>query len=739
MKAALSVRFFISLICVISLLIGAPNPLMSESYETPANTSLSLSDLAVPEEIGKVQERFSGNGSRTIIQIQDIHAHIVAQQNIAAVLERLRTVFGIEKVALEGAWARTNLPKSQAITTSREKQLLAQTLLDDDRISGPAFAAIMSPQSMMLIGVEDEAAYEKNRAIFLGHLGKIEEINMKLTAYHGRLRELQKSAWNPELLAFANAFGQFREVPDLAKFFPVLIEAAEIHGIPVDDLGQIVLIRDIMALEKFSQREQLTREIKHLMRDYKNTPWTLEELIRGGKIPPEKFGYYPEIKKMVKLFEMRDKISLQDLTAQIETLIGRILEKLLQKPEEQTLWEQAERFYLAKRLLLLQASPADVKSFEEEKTLLETELAGTDLSEALTISLNFYDVVKKRDEIFFDKLINDPALAGNVVIVTGGFHTDGLSQRFRDAGISYITITPDLGDGTMNEKLYNERMAERISSPTPEVKSGAALNPTSGFEEGQKNAETSMLSELRNAIAWIDDKFPPSYEALLQTRDVRQAKKVFLGETVTVPKSAQITQLAREGRIVRGVPPGASVTASELRVSEFIAKPRAEQLETVKGWLAQGMERREKAMLVSSVGILSNLLSQEKTTELLEEVMRAGDIIALAQDILAAEMPEFFTSMRGMDRFEARDIDAMIGTSPRFQRLAKKHPFAIMQNGRPGGTYVVLPEKPVSLVLFRIITLNPSLYQAAKDPAFLALLEDLVGEILSQEISSKAA
>ena len=326
--------------------------------------------------------------------------------------------------------------------------------------------------------------------------------------------------------------------------------------------------------------------------------------------------------------------------------------------------------------------------------------------------------------------------AGNVAIVTGGFHTDGLSECFRNAGISYITITPDLGGGAMNVKLYNERMKENR-----ETGNGERLTKSFNVSRSTPSvsAENQTLSELRNAIAWVDDKFPPSYEILLQTKDARQAKKAFLGESVTVSKSARITQLAREGRIVRGVQPGASVTASELRVGEFSAKPRTEQLETVKGWLAQGMERREKAMLVSSVGILSNMLSQEKTIQLLEEVIRSGDIIALAQDIPTTEMQEIFTSMRGIDRFEVKDIETLIETAPRFQRLAKKHPFAIMQNGRPGGTYVVLPEKPVSLVLFRIITLNPSLYQAAKDPAFLALLEDLVGEIISGEIVQQAA
>jgi hypothetical protein len=139
-------------------------------------------------------------------------------------------------------------------------------------------------------------------------------------------------------------------------------------------------------------------------------------------------------------------------------------------------------------------------------------------------------------------------------------------------------------------------------------------------------------------------------------------------------------------------------------------------------------------MLVSSVSILARILSEEKAVKLLEKAVTNGDIVALAQDVPAEKIPEILSSMRGVDRFEATDIAMLIEKTPRFQRLAKKRPFAIMENGRLSEAYVVLPEESISLVLFRIITLNPSLYQAAKNPAFLALLQDLVAEILSQEL-----
>lgn len=723
-------EFSAALLFLSVALTAAPLVLRSETSEPGAEASLALSNLAVPEDIGKAQERFTaGPATRTIIQIQDVHANATAQQNIAAILERLRAVFGIQKSALEGAWVATSLSNSHAIPTSREKQLLAGTLLDDDLISGPVYAAIMSPEPITLLGIEDETSYEKNRALFLAHLGKAAAIDGKLKAYGASLQESQRTTWGPELLAFGNAFGKFRESSDLGKFVPLLLETSDALGVISSDLTQVLLLKDIMALEKNFVKERLETEIQQVIKKYKNRPWTLEELIRGGKIPPEEIGFYPEIKKLTRLYQLRDKLSLRDLMSQIGTLTGRILEKLVKTPEESALWERTERFYLSKKILLLQATPDDMKAYDGEKSLLEAEVAKAGLAEPLALSIAFYEEVKKRDEIFFQKIMTDPALAGDIAVVTGGFHTDGLSQKFRAAGVSYITITPELGGTTMNEKLYNARMAEPYKDPVFAKKQRPGL-------DGVAN---QTLSELRNVIATVDKNFPPAYEILKQTKDVRKAAARFSENAVAVSMPERISHLSRERRIVPEHKVGTAVNVSELRVSEFMAKPRSEQMETVRNWMAQAPEGRGKAMLVSSVGILARMLSEERAVKLLGEAVSNGDIVALAQDVPVTETPEILSSMRGIDRFEATNIPMLLEGTSRFQRLAKKRPFAIMENGHPGGAYVVLPEKPVSLVLFRIITLNPSLYQAARDPAFLALLQDLVTEILSQTLPGKAA
>ena len=59
------------------------------------NISLSLktlplvNEISVPENLGKIQQRFQGNKERIVIHIQDSHANYEAQKNYAGILQKL--------------------------------------------------------------------------------------------------------------------------------------------------------------------------------------------------------------------------------------------------------------------------------------------------------------------------------------------------------------------------------------------------------------------------------------------------------------------------------------------------------------------------------------------------------------------------------------------------------------------------------------------------------------------------
>lgn len=699
---------------------------------------LPVQDLAIDETLGKVEERFAlpskSQGEvndRVVIQIQDVHANYTAQENIAAILEHLNMVCGIEKVALEGAWSATSFPKSRSIPTSREKQLLARSLLDEDLISGPAYAAILASSPLTLLGIEDPVFYEKNRKLYLDHLPKIPAIEAKLETYAKQLEDSKKNTWNYQLFDFGKAVGKFRDTLDLESFFQKLTRTANGLSINYSDLGQIVLIKEIIALEKDIPKDRLKSEIKKLLREYKNSTWTLEELIRGGKLAPEKVGFYPELTKITKLYKLRDQVSLRDLTNQIETLIGRILWVLIKTPAEKSLWDKSERFYLAKRILLLQATPSDLESFEKEKDPLQTELQEAGLADAMNLAVRFYAVVKERDRIFYEKLVNDPVFSGPIAIVTGGFHTAGLSERLRAAGIPYITISPDLGETASNEKLYVKRMTE----DAPSKMSTDSITRPGGIPPSPSESQT--LSELRNNIEGADEQFVAAYDILLQTKNVRKAVNAFEGALVAVSPAEKISALKAHGKLRRGSP-GKTITTSQLRQKEFLKKSREDQLQAVRLWLEEAPETHVRAMLVSSASTVKQMLDRKSVPQLVEQLFQNGDTLVLLDDLPPARMPELFIG-RGVERLKADDLDAMVQASPTFQDLAKKHPFAIMKNGYQNNTYVVLPEHPSSLILYRLVTLNSDLYQAAKNPEFLSLLESLVSEIFSQDFVGQSA
>src|SRR5664279_2689313 len=107
----------------------------------------------------------------------------------------------------------------------------------------------MSSEPIMLVGIEEEGLYEKNRALFLAHLKEDPEIQEKLQVYGRTLENSERSLWGADLLAFGSAWGKFRETTDLGNFFPVLLKTAEAQGAETADLAQSMLLRDIMALE----------------------------------------------------------------------------------------------------------------------------------------------------------------------------------------------------------------------------------------------------------------------------------------------------------------------------------------------------------------------------------------------------------------------------------------------------------------------------------------------------------
>ncbi|MFZ5802430.1 MAG: hypothetical protein ACOY3K_04885 [Candidatus Omnitrophota bacterium] len=454
--------------------------------------SLSLKDFAVPESLGKISERFEGASSdRTIIQIQDVHAHYTAQENIAAILDQLNAVYDLQTVALEGGWSATSLPQSWSLPSSRGKYLLAQNLLQDAYIGGPVYAALFSQKPITLVGIEDRELYLKNRDIYLKYLADKERIDLLLKKASQDIHQLKQTAFNPELAAFDAKRVEFLAGKKAESFLPYLITKAGERSVDLAAYPQIALFKEILTLEAGLDAEKLKSEAARLMDSLPKGRITFEEALRAGKFSEEKLAYYSQTRLYRDIMKRQDELSHQDFFAEIEALTAQVEGALTATDAEKALAVRAKTFALIETLASFKATPADIRKYEAEEASVQAEAAGLGLTDPLALAADFYRLAKQRDEIFFKKITTEEPLGKDIAVVTGGFHTDGLSELFRHAGISYIVVTPDLGKESMSEKLYFSRM--------------------------QSIPMTQTLSSEGNRYALLDEPFAQAVEGLEAT------------------------------------------------------------------------------------------------------------------------------------------------------------------------------------------------------------------------------
>lgn len=662
MKPPFLLKGFLSLTLLLSQVV----------YSSP-ETPLPIENFAVPESLGKIETRRPLQSNRWVIHIQDVHAHFAAQENISAIVDQLNAVYGIKTVAIEGGWGETTFPQSWGLPNSREKQMLARALLEEDYITGPAYAALFSPMPIQLIGIEDEALYEENRAFFLRHLERRKEIEGLLQSYQDKISAEKQSSYSPGLLSFDTSLSEFREGKKAEKFIPKLLELAQSKGVELTLFDQIQLFKEALSLEKSLDKEKLNAEAKRLLEPYKRKRLSFEELLRSGLLDEEKISFYPETEKYVKITKLRDKILYREFFDEIESLIDAVKAKMIENEEQKALSEKSERFFLAKKFLLFQATPDDLRKIEAAKDLFLSELSAEGLGFAFDFAVDFYEAAKHRDEIFFDKITTDPRLSGNIAVVTGGFHTEGLSERFENSGISYMVVTPHLGEDTMNEELYFKRLQEPI--------------------------EAEALANVRNRpFGRFDSRFPQGISALISKQDIRIAVKIVFPKTVFRQTSKVVS----------------NDQAFDPKVFEALSPEK--QLEQARSWadrvqipyllmfdvkdLRTLLETQDAKTFFNENLAVNNkgLLSYEDPTLIPTEALSAHNI----KRVIAANLNEL------MKRDDVlRPYKDFLETN-RIAAIAKSEdllPESILK----------LPVDPLSFKLFALILANPDLYEAAKN------------------------
>ncbi len=684
-----------------TLLLLPQTFLSAETAET-----LQIENLTVPKTLGKIEDRFQGTSTRWVIQIQDVHAHVTAQENIAAIVDHLNAVYGLQVLGLEGGWSTTRFSESWGLPSSREKQMLARGLLEDAQITGPAYAALFSQSPLQLIGIEDEALYQENRAQYLKHLASRGPALEKTETLEKRLLQEKAALYNAKLKKFDDALMKFQEGKKPEIFFPLLLSELSAADVTIQDLPQMLLFKDAFDKEQALDKTKLEAESKRLMETFKRKRLSFEELLKSGFIPEEQLARYPAASAYLELLRLQDKIAFRVFFAELEAAVSRLKDKLFSSDEERLLDARWNRFVIAKSLLSFEATPKVLAAFQAQESGIRQEAAEAGLVDELSLALDFYSLVSKRDAVFFEKLTQQPVLSeSNTVVVTGGFHTEGLSQHLRDAGISYLVITPELGETPPDQRLYYKRLTDDI-------------------------AGKQTLSETQNRF------FTPAFDgAFVQG-------VLFLQKEKNIPAAIALVAESFTGGASESSP---SSSADTVTWETFQTWERSRQLEWVRGVLAHTRDNNIRLYLLASQSVLNDLIREpagQKIWETVREERNNTVVVVLenpgdiSSDLLGGKFK--------VERFQASSLEEA-SASPkfksRFQPALAQNLFAVIlpeNTAAPDKRMMALKKHPVSL-FYRLFLSNPDLRLLANQDGFLDLLKDLLEEIGGLDLLQKAA
>ncbi len=202
---------------------------------------------------------------------------------------------------------------------------------------------------------------------------------------------------------------------------------------------------------------------------------------------PKGFSFkdYPNLSKYFGIEILKSELNSSDLFGEIEHLTARLLDQLAKTKEEKELLSIYQEYLLLTKLFMLElernefvklkekendVKPSALieriqkiaipkKSSERQQENIAPILETKDVDHFYEEALNFYEIAHAREQVMFEKMLSKMKETGktNAILVTGGFHSEGLKDQMKEKGISYVIVAPRISELTA-DKTYEHVM-----------------------------------------------------------------------------------------------------------------------------------------------------------------------------------------------------------------------------------------------------------------------------------------
>jgi hypothetical protein len=494
MQAAITRWLLAFSLCLSSTVWANADETEQSTLAVPAQgpRTFNLNEWHVPDTYGSIKEVYKGSSSKTVVYIQDAHCNFEAQQNNANILQDLVRNYGVHLVAVEGSTGIIDTTPFAQFPDKDIKTEVATYFMKKGRITGPEYLSITSDLSFRIFGIEDEKMYKINYDAFIKSLDLKTTAQAVISEFDKYASILKANLFTPELKEIDKVLADYKSNDmSFSGYADFLAASAASHSTDLAKYPNFVLQRKAKALEEETdfkavdqERSSLIGRLEKAANKKQISDLVVKSLsFRMGKIGADEFYFflrdlaaksrigisrYKNLSTYIDHLEVYSKIDTSALFIECDRLAEDIHQQLFKNPEQRQLASIIKELGFLTDLFELKLSSDDLLYYRSHKGDLNSSrfvsffnqftgqfgIPHLDRERFSTIDRDtaviedFYDAAKKRDTILVHNAVKKMESDAEelAVLVTGGFHTEGITDELKRLGYSYVVVTPRITD-----------------------------------------------------------------------------------------------------------------------------------------------------------------------------------------------------------------------------------------------------------------------------------------------------
>ncbi|HTL47934.1 MAG TPA: hypothetical protein VL688_07705, partial [Verrucomicrobiae bacterium] len=559
--------------------------------ETPAFLNIDIpSDLAQVEEIYEAPPKVD---PRLIIHIQNAHGNYEAQLKIKKLLKHLYSTYGFRLFFVEGAVERLNPDYLRLFPDNKHNLDVADQLAREGKLTGAEFFLIDAPSEVQAVGIEQAELYRANVEVFKEVYARQSETDRFTDQVDQRLLDLSAKIFSPELRRLILEWKKFQSghrafMPFIEKLSQ---DARKYLDVDMKDIvsqvewPQITRLLILQSMEKelnldegrkqkdqvvaFLRNHQVPEKVvtalqnleeRHITMNrldpadekLENLPrYLLERLVEEAGPKGFKFSDYPDFSLYAGYFILKSEVDSKMLFDEVEALFEQILNKLAVKDQEKLLLALLRDNLTVRKLFHLEVTRENWEAFSQEKQRMEPETLvqrigklssegaeikpSKEVLEAFDLALNFYNLARQRESVFYYMIKQGmfKETEDKSALLTGGFHTAGVFERFRKDEVNYGVLMPRIQEEIDNQNYVNamlDKNPNMFESATVELpasmESGTVL-AAKGVDEFAGVVAPQLSTAVQADQKWVSQGINPEtdyYDAARFTKVINESR-----------------------------------------------------------------------------------------------------------------------------------------------------------------------------------------------------------------------